>query len=111
MSPYKLIFGKACHLLVELEHEENRALQKLNFDMKACGERRMLQLNQFDEFRLKAIHKCLLYKVQTELWHNKFILPWSFEKGHWVLQFQTQAISRCLKSSRASQYEHVLLNF
>lgn len=59
MSPYKLIFGKACHFLVELEHEENRALQKLNFDMKACGERRMLQLNQFDEFRLIAyINAC-----------------------------------------------------
>ena len=46
MIPYHLIFGKACHLPIELEHYAYWALQKLNFDMYETGEERKLQLNE-----------------------------------------------------------------
>ena len=44
LSPYKMVYGKACHLSLELEHKAYWAVKELNYDFKLAGERGYLIL-------------------------------------------------------------------
>ena len=37
-TPYQLVFGKSCHLPVEMEHKVYWTIRTLNFDLKAVEE-------------------------------------------------------------------------
>ena len=39
MSPYKMVYGKACHLPLELEHKAYWAIGHLNSDPTLAGEK------------------------------------------------------------------------
>nr|GEU37336.1 reverse transcriptase domain-containing protein [Tanacetum cinerariifolium] len=48
-TPYKLVYGKSCHLPLELKHNAFWALKYANFDLKTAGDHRKLQLNELSE--------------------------------------------------------------
>ena len=89
-TPFKLIFGKSCHLPVELEHKAYWAIRKLNFDLKEAGEKRLLDLNALDELRLDAYESARIYKEKARRWHDKHIFRKSFEVGDEVLLFNSR---------------------
>ena len=39
MRPYKMVYGKACHLPLELEHKAYWAIKELNVGVKTEGSR------------------------------------------------------------------------
>ncbi|GJU86014.1 reverse transcriptase domain-containing protein [Tanacetum coccineum] len=80
-TPYKLVYGKSCHLPIELEHKAYWALKYANFDLKTAGDHRKLQLNELNELRDQAYENSLIYKERTKKLHDSKIKNRIFNVG------------------------------
>ncbi|GKA17100.1 reverse transcriptase domain-containing protein [Tanacetum coccineum] len=65
-TPYKLVYEKACHLPIELEHKAYWALKHCNFDIKTAGDHQKVQMNELNELRDQAYKNSLIYKEKTK---------------------------------------------
>ncbi|GJR48530.1 reverse transcriptase domain-containing protein [Tanacetum coccineum] len=88
-TPYKLVYGKSCHLPVELEHKVYWALKHANFDLKIAGDHRKLQLNELNKLRDQAYENSLIYKEKMKKLHDLKIKNRIFNVGDQVLLFNS----------------------
>ncbi|KAL0854296.1 hypothetical protein Bca101_059448 [Brassica carinata] len=89
-TPFNLVYGKACHLPVELEYKALWAVKLLNFDIKSAEEKRLLHLSELDEIRMDAFENSRIYKEKTKAFHDKHILKREFKAGHQVLLYKSK---------------------
>ncbi|RDY08450.1 hypothetical protein CR513_07322, partial [Mucuna pruriens] len=74
MSPYWIVFGKAYHLPVELDHRAYWVVKKCNMAYDQVGEERKLQLQELEELCLEAYENSRIYKQRVKQFHDRYIL-------------------------------------
>ena len=90
MSPYQVVYGKNCHLPVELDHRAHWAIKRWNMEIKLADKNRQKQIAKLEEWREKAYHSAKLYKERTKRWHDHRIKQKEFKEGDKVLLFNSK---------------------
>ncbi|KAG7583654.1 Retrotransposon gag domain [Arabidopsis suecica] len=89
-TPFQMLYGKSCHLPVEVEYKAIWATKLLNLDIKEAQEKRSVDLHELEEIRLEAYESSKVYKERTKAFHDKKIAPKDFKAGDQVLLFNSR---------------------
>nr|GEX12675.1 RNA-directed DNA polymerase, eukaryota [Tanacetum cinerariifolium] len=113
-TPYKLVYGKSCHLPIELEHRAYWALKHVNFNLKTAGDHWKLQINELSELRDQAYKNSVIYKERIKKLHDSKIKNRIFNVDDQVLLFNSHLnifsgklktrTPRAIKSDRGTHF-------
>ncbi|XP_057724065.1 uncharacterized protein LOC130940028 [Arachis stenosperma] len=90
MSPFRLVYGKAYHLPVEIEHKAYCAVRECNPGFGGARIERKLQLVELECLRLESYENSRLYKERMKVVHDKNIRSREFRAGELVLLYNSR---------------------
>nr|XP_025675812.1 uncharacterized protein LOC112776058 [Arachis hypogaea] len=90
MSPFCLVYRKACHLPVEVEQKAYWAVRECNLGLGGARIERKLQLQELECLRLEAYENSRLYKEKVRAVHDKNIKRREFRAGDQVLLYNSR---------------------
>ncbi|XP_076923098.1 uncharacterized protein LOC143585122 [Bidens hawaiensis] len=95
-TPYQVVYGKGCHLPMDLGHRALWAIKSVNMDYNEAGELRKLKLSELEEIQDEAYECASAYKEKLKRVHDAKIRKRKFEVGQkrMVVQLETQTVSR-----------------
>ena len=90
MSPYHLVYGKACHLLMEIEYKVWWVVKKLNLNMGKASLKRLFDINELEKLRNDAYFNSKIAKDKLKKWHDQLIAHNNFKQGDQVLLYDSK---------------------
>ncbi|KAI3755926.1 hypothetical protein L1987_55736 [Smallanthus sonchifolius] len=99
-TPYRLVYGKGCHLPVEIAHRALWAVKAMNVDYDDAGHERKLQLGELEELRDEAYECSSTYKARMKAVHDAKLRKRTFQEGQkvWLYNSKVKFFPGKLKS-------------
>nr|GEV26403.1 hypothetical protein [Tanacetum cinerariifolium] len=81
-TPYKLVYGKECHLSIELKHKAYWALKQANFDLAIAGDHWKEKMKRIHDSKIKNCvfnvgDRVLLFNSRLKIFSGKLKTRWS----------------------------------
>jgi hypothetical protein len=102
MTPYQFVYGKDCHLPVELEHKAYGAIKEMNLDLDAAVVKLRIQISELGEMRLKAYENASIYKERIKRWYDKRLKKKELKEGDKVLLYNSRIKTSGKENCKAS---------
>ncbi|XP_016173915.1 uncharacterized protein LOC107616476 [Arachis ipaensis] len=90
MSLFRLVYGKAYHLPVEVEHKAYWTIKEYNLGLGKAGVERRLQLEELECLRLEAYENSRIYKERVKAVHDRHLKRKEFRVGDQVLLYNSR---------------------
>jgi len=90
-TPYRLVYGKGCHLPVEIAHRALWAVKNVNLDYECAGKERKLSLCELEELRDEEYECASSYKERMKRVHDAKIKRKTFAIGQRVWLYNSRA--------------------